>query len=136
MRSIEQAFLDLLSGFLVGDGEAPAGGGWQGAPGTSPFTNYLIFKPGQGVTDGSLAHADANVDRDFMVTCVAATRDGCSILARNVVAAVQGRNLTTPTRRTSRPIVLERWGPVDRDDTVQPSVFMAVHVFGVHTTPV
>lgn len=136
MKSIEDAFLALLAGFVVGDGEKPNDGGWQGAPGASPFTNYLIFSPGPGTTDGPLAHSDTNVDRDFMVTCVAATREGCSILAANVVAAVRGRNIVTGTRRTARPIALERWGAVDPDDTVQPRVFMAVHVFTVHTSPV
>lgn len=135
MRSVEEAFLALLDEFLVGDGEAPAGGGWQGAHGTSQFTAYLMFHPGPGDTDGPSATPDSQIVREFSVTCVARDRTGASILADRVAAAVSGQRIQTPTRVTSGPITIERWGAVDRDDTVSPSVWMAVHVFRVDTVP-
>ena len=136
MRSIETAFKALLGAFLVGDGAKPAGGGWQGAAGTSTFRNYVILKPGPGVTDGPLADPDSQIDRDFFVSCVASTSDGCAILASNVINAVRGARIATATRVTTGPITVDRWGSIDRDDTVQPSVFIATHVFRVDTVPV
>lgn len=135
MRSVEEAFLDLLDEFLVGDGEKPTGGGWQGAHGASEFRSYLMFHPGPGVTDGPSATPDSQVVREFSVTCVARDRAGASILAQRVADTVSGQRIETPTRVTSGPITIERWGSVDRDDTVQPPVWMAVHVFRVDTVP-
>lgn len=136
MRSVEEAFAALLAGFVVGDGQKPAGGGWQGAPGTSEFVGYVFWRPGVGLADGTLAVADSHVERMFSVTCVGRTRSGASTLSKNVITAVSGQRIETESRVTTAPITVERWGPVDLDPTVQPSVFMAVHLFRVDTVPV
>ena len=140
MISVDQAFIALLAGFRVNQGDKDpqdkTTGGWQGAPGTSAFHNYLIVTPGHGLTDGTAAHLDADVEREYTVQCVAATATGAGILAANVATAVSGKTIKTASRQTRRPITVERWGKVDPDDTVQPRLYMVAHVFSVATTTV
>lgn len=135
MTSVETAFLAFLSEFVVGESQRPTGGGWQGASGTSQFVNYVMVRFGAGPTDGSSADPDMQIEREVTTTCVAATAEGCRILAKNVAAAVRGQRISTESRVTTGPITIERYGAVDRDDTVSPSVFMAVHVCRVDTVP-
>lgn len=135
MNTVDAAFVELLDGFLVGVARKPTNGGWQGAPGASTFAAYVMVTPGVGTPDGTITVADSQIDRDYQVTCVAATPDGASSVADAVAVAVSGQRITTDTRVTSRPISIRRYGPVEPDDTVQPAVFMVAHIFSVDTVP-
>ena len=134
--SVESEFLTLLDGFVVAEGHKPDDGGWQGGPGASPFHAYVMVTFGSADTDGSLAVADSQRERWVLTTCVAATPEGVRVLSDAVIAAVSGQRIDTDERVTTAPISVERIGSVDRDDTVQPPVWMAVHEFRVDTVPV
>lgn len=135
MKSVDDAFIALLSGLRVGEGMMPAGGGWQGGHGTSPFRNYVMVVIGTGLTDGSITTLDDQVERENTTTCVSNTPEGCRILQEQVRSKLRQRRITTATRTTTAPITCVRVGPVERDDTVQPPVWIAVDVWRVDTVP-
>lgn len=138
MKTVDEAVEAILTddGLLVGVAQKPSGGGWVDGRGTSGFVAYVMLTPDVGVTDGPLATPDSEVDRDYYVTCVAATYQGCQILADRVAGLLAGARVITPTRTTTGPITIERWGRIDRDETVQPHVFTCVHIARVNTVPI
>lgn len=137
MKDVDDAFLELLTDaeLLADVGGVPTGGGWQGAPGASQFRAYAVVHPGAGVVDGTIVDGDRQIDRDYQVTCVAASAAGAAAVADRVVAAVSGQRISTSTRTTTRPITVSRYGPLEPDDTVQPAVYMVAHMFSVDTVP-
>lgn len=135
MKDVDDAFTALIVDVPVAVSRKPAGGGWQAGHGTSTFRGYCVVHPGTGTADGSLADGDRQIDRDYQVTCVAATADGAARLADGVIAAVRGQRIATETRVTTKPVSVRRYGSVDTDDTVQPPVFMVAHIFSVVTVP-
>lgn len=135
MTTVETEFLALLDGFRVGEARKPDGAGWQGAPGASAFHNYVMVTFGQGLTDGTITTLDDQIEREHTTTCVSSTPEGCRILQDNVRAKLRHTRIDTGDRVTTAPITCERVGSVDRDDTVQPAVFIAVDVWRVDTVP-
>lgn len=132
--TVEDAFLALLTPFRAGEGEPPVGGGWQKGHGTSTFQAYVMVTFGQGLTDGSITDLDTQVERSVYTSCVAATPEGARTLGDAVIDAVRHSRIDTGGRVTTSPITIEKVGSVDRDDTVQPPVWLVVHEFRVDTT--
>ena len=137
MRLVEQAFTQLLTtaDIRAAVGAMPSGAGWQGAPGTSSFLVYAVVFPLTGPTDGPSSKADRDIFRRFQVTAIGPSTDSASFLGDRVLGAVSGKRITTTTRTTMQPVSIEEVGALDRDDTVQPSLWMVRHIFGVATTP-
>lgn len=133
--TVEESFLAFLTAFRTGDGEPPDDGGWQDGSGSSTFNAYVMVTFGPGFTDGSITDLDTQIEATVYTTCVAATAEGARNLASAVMDAVRGQRIDTGERVTTCPITIERVGAVDRDDTVQPPVWMAVHEFRVDTVP-
>lgn len=136
MNTVDAAIKALLAGFLVGESEKPAAGGWQGAPGTSVFKNYVMVSFQRSPTDGPLNLPDVDVDRTFTTTSVSNTAEGARILNGNVVAALRGKRVSTVSRVSTRPITVVRFGDVDPDATVVPRVWFVVSEFSAPTVPV
>lgn len=128
------AVLALLesSGVYVGDAQAPDGYGWAGTPGQSTFTPHMIAYPLSGSLDGTLGAPNEDGSIVVQVTCVGETREQCTWVVDQAVAALVGADLG---HRSTQLITLEDFSGVVRDDTVQPPVFMAAPRFRVWTTP-
>lgn len=140
MNDVTAALVDLLddAGILVDVARKPDGGGWQGTPGASAYPAYAVIWPGAGPTDGPITKADDWVDRDYQVSCWAATPDGAGTIGTRVINALSGQRIDTGERASIVPIQVERWGPVDTDTTHHPQhpEFKVAHVFAVPTAPV
>jgi hypothetical protein len=134
---LTNAVISALSGFTVGDGEAPAAGGWQGSPEVSPFTPYVVVHsmPG-GTTDGTMAAPNIDAAVDYQTTCVGATRAQAEEIADDVRDVMLDAALTLAG---GLRVVIHRrldfLGGALRDDTVQPALYIVPDRYRVFTTP-
>lgn len=122
-------------GVVVGDGEAPAGSGWQGPPGESTFVPYVVvhFISG-GIADGPLVGGHDDPQYVVQLSCHGATRAQAQYLA----------DVTRPTVLAFRPIIdgarvmhvaVDMEGGSRRVDTVQPAQYQAVPRYRIYATP-
>lgn len=131
------AFLAALAdaGIPAGRGEAPAGAGWQGEPGRSPFVPYAVLFPSAAATDGDLARPHAYLDYEVQITVVGVTAEQTERLLDRVRAALVGRQLPVPGRSSYRVQLAEGGRPVTRDDQVTPAEYYASAMFSLRTGP-
>lgn len=122
------------AGVLVGRGQEPPGGGWQGEPGMTAFKPYAVLYPSSGIPDGELADPNEYLDYAAQVTCVAASQEGAEAVADRVKTALVGKRLAVPGRQ-SYPVYLTLARPAERDDHVTPPVHYAVVQVGFRTGP-
>lgn len=123
------------AGYTVGDGEAPAAGGWSGAPITSTYVPYVNVHgvPG-GSTDGTIADLDADASADYILISVGATRAQAEAMGDDVRATMVSGDLPLTGRRVALRRV-EMLGGAVRDDTVQPPVWIVSDRFRFLTVP-
>lgn len=122
------------AGVLVGRGEEPSGAGWQGEPGASQFTPYVVLYPTPGMGDGDLADPNTYLDYACQATCVAATQEGAEAAA-DIAKTIVGQRLAVAGRSLAYPVELLLARPAQRDDTVTPPVHYAVLQLGFRTGP-
>lgn len=119
----------------VGDGEKPTGAGWQGVPDQSQFAPYLVLHPvSGGTTDGTLAASDDDAASLYQLTAVGATREQAEWAADEGRDVMLGVAITVSGRSVAQ-VRVDMLGGARRDDTVQPSVWMAVDRYRVVSTP-
>lgn len=136
-RSLRE-YLATTTGMPVGDGKAPAAGGWQGAPGASQFVNYLVVHstPG-GLLDGPLGDPHADAEFVWQIDACSATQYGAEIAGDNARAALLVQGLP-PLNVAGRAI---RWIREDipaggaREDPDQPSIWRLWAMYRIATTP-
>jgi hypothetical protein len=120
----------------VGDGEAPAAGGWSGSAGQSTFVPYVDVHPlPGGDVDGTLAAPNADAAPDYQLISVGATRAQAEFIGDEVREAMLSTALTDPTGRSIALLTIEMLGGCIRDDTVQPAVWMVSDRYRVLTKP-
>jgi hypothetical protein len=117
---------------VVGVAEAPEGGGWQGAPGASPFVAYVVVWPQTTILDGTLAEAEIDGAIAYQLSAWAATREGAERTADLARVAVKD---TTVTGRHVIRVAHDVGMGVTRDDTLQPPLFHARDRYRIETTP-
>lgn len=136
MITVVDALRGLISdaGLPVDVARAPEG---YGNPSQNPFRSYVMLTPLKSPTDGALNDGDSDAWTEMQATCVGRTANAAMTVSRTVIAAVQGQRISTATRESLRPIHIESYLDIDRDDTAgtDNSVFMAFVVFSVPTTP-
>jgi hypothetical protein len=125
----------MAEGLLVGEGEQPSGGGWQGIPGQSSFIPFCVVHPVSGGTyDGPIASPFIDADSVYQVSCYGGTQAQCEWVV----------DVVTPALRDFRPALDGRrvwhvWpdmlGGARRDDTDQPPMWLGVPRFRFRTTP-
>jgi hypothetical protein len=121
---------------LVGDGEAPASGGWSGSPGQSTFVGYVDVHPiAGGDVDGTLAAPNSDAAPDYQLISVGATRAQAEFIGDDVREAMLSTALTDPSGRSIALLRIDMLGGCIRDDTVQPAVFMVSDRYRVLTVP-
>ena len=129
------AFLALLPAF-VGDGEKPAGKGWQGVPGSSSFEGYGICYPISSSFDGSIAEGQDDAELTWQVTCVGATRAQAEAVTDLVVDAAVGAQLTVTGRATTHVELQSGSAGCSRQENEQqPPLWMSTPRFTVTSTP-
>jgi hypothetical protein len=132
------AVVELLRGqsppVLTDVAQRPAGGGWQGAAGTSVFKPYTVLWPDPGIPEGSLGDRHSDLTVGFQVTAVGQT--GVQALwmqstARNVLLG------QTPTvaGRLVWPLWVEDAQFVLRDDDETPALYYATAQYKLRTGP-
>jgi hypothetical protein len=116
-RPVTDSIVTLLAGagLLVGEGDKPAGAGWQGTPGQSTFRAYVVVHPiGAASIDGTLDTPSDDVFALHQLSAFGATQDSCQQVADRARAVMLGAGWQ-----------LEFLGGVVRTDDVQPPLFMS-----------
>jgi hypothetical protein len=141
-NDLSDAVVELLSGIglLVGDGEAPAGGGWQGPPAASRFIPYVDVHPiPGGISDGSIAEPNADSGALYQLIAVGANRAQAESIGDDVRQAMTEATFSLDGRHVTL-LRLEMLGGATRDDSlrgnaVQPSVWLVSDRWRIYTTP-
>lgn len=123
-----------MAGLLVGRGQKPAGGGWQGEPGASDFTAYVVLYPDPGLFDGVLGNPWESLDYKVQASCVAATQTGAERVSDLVKATLVGRKITVPGRGMY-PFQLDGGQPASRDDQVEPPIHFVALILSARSGP-
>lgn len=131
--------ISTVTGELVGDGIAPAGGGWlQGQPNQNVFVPYTVV-----VSAGATVEIDGLDGRlDFIVNWslrhFGGSRKQCDWIAQKSRDAIDNEPsaLITQTFGVDTPykIIDVRWqnlGAVTRIDTVNPAFWQSYDSFGI-----
>ena len=136
-RDLTNAVVALLTnaGYVVGDGQKAAAGGWAGAPGQSAFAPYVDVHPLQGgFVDGTIDSPDADVFPDYQMMSVGATREQAELLSDKVRTTLASAVFAL----TGRSVVRVRFdfpGGAVRDDDAQPPLFYTPDRFRFFTVP-
>lgn len=118
---------------LVGRGQAPAAGGWQGEAGKSKFQTYVVLYPTPGMYDADLVPLEY-FDFTCQFTCVASRQQDAETLADLVKATFVNQVLAVDGRASYRG-QLEVDRPVTRDDATAPPLHYAVLQITWRTQP-
>jgi hypothetical protein len=136
-RLLTQAIIDLLESayLLVGDGDKPSGGGWQGTPGQSTFEPYIVvYAVTGGYFDGTIGEPFVDARPDYIISSFGATQQ----------QAQWGNDVVFETLTTSKPsvsgqvvelIVPDVEGGAVRDDDVSPPIFHSPSRWRFFLTP-
>lgn len=131
-------YLATATGRLVGSGVKPDGGGWQGAPGTSPFTPYLVVHSiAGGNLDGPIGDPHADSALVWQIDAYGATQQSAEITADAAQAAllVQGLPPLVIDGRTVTRVRLDVPGGGARQDPDQPAIWRRFDLYRISTTP-
>jgi hypothetical protein len=131
------AYLTSVTAIPLGQGIAPAGAGWQGPPGESPFHGYGILHsiPG-GFLDGDLARPSVDGDTIWQLNAVGATQEQADTISDAYAAALLGP--LPPITIVGRALL---WVRADiphgaaRQDVDQPSLWLSYARYRLGTTP-
>lgn len=124
------------AGWVVGDGEAPAAGGWSGTPSASTFVPYVDVHPTPGGdTDGTIAAPNADAMPDYQLISVGATRAQAEIMGDEVREVMLASALSLPAGRAAIHMRIDMLGGAIRDDSVQPAVWIVSDRYRIFTVP-
>jgi hypothetical protein len=122
------------AGIRTGDGERPAGAGWQDAEGVSEFLAYAIVYPLTPRLSGSIARGSDNLTGTWQTTSVSRDRHGAQVVDDKARAALL-EGLVVAGRYVW-PVRFDGGGEVRRDTSTKgPPLFYAASRFTIRTTP-
>lgn len=127
---LTQALLDTLTASLgkpVGDGQAPAAGGWRGDPNapTSKFVSYVVLipLPAQN-SSGSLGDSQSEWRLGYQLVSVGIRRDQVELISdrsRGLLDALRGQKLQLGDHRWGlQQVRTEVIGGLARNDATDP----------------
>ena len=123
------------AGLLTGEGKAPDGYGWQGAPGQSNYVGYVVVYPTPGgPSTGTVAAPNSDSGADYQIVSVGASSRQAETVADDVREVLTAALPTLSGRRVTHVNVAMLGGAV-LDDTVLPTVWMVSDRYRFHTTP-
>lgn len=135
-RLLTEAIKTLLTtaGLLVGIGDKPVGGGWQGTPGASTFKPYTIIWPTVGgVYDGTIGEPFSDARPDYTITSYGATSDQAQWGDDKVFATLTTTKPTVSGRVVQLAIPDVQAG-AQPDYDVTPPVFFAPARWRIYDT--
>lgn len=118
----------------AGDGDRPAGAGWQGGEGSSDFLAYCIVYPPPILLDGPSARRNDDLRGDWQVTSISRDRHGADVVADHVRAALIDGAVVVASRYVW-PVKHAGGSGARRDNSTKPPLFYAVDRFTIRTTP-
>lgn len=125
----------LSTQVLAGDGIRPAGGGWQGAVGESPFVGYCIVYPLPATFSGPASDDHADESGTWQITSVGANREQAQDIADLTRAwMLDHADDLDLVGRVVAAVAHDGGGAVRRDETTPP-VFYGTDRYLVITTP-
>lgn len=136
-RQTTDAIFALLvsANVKIGDGDTPAGAGWQGPADASPFNGYGILYPiAGGMSDGDLARPDSDADLIYQVSTWGASRAQADAVLDKVNTVLLTWPILIPGR-VVRSVRVDIYGGCRREDTGEPALYMAFNRYRVLTTP-
>jgi len=120
---------------VVGDGEKPDAGGWQGSPGSSTFVGYVVVHPiPGGTTDGTLEAPEERAEALYQLSAVGATRQQAEFIADRTREVM----LQWPLVIAGRVVDLvstDTLGGAVRDDAGQPPLYQVADRYRITTEP-
>lgn len=124
LNDLTQAVVAALEAvdLTVGVAQAPESGGWQGEPGTTAFTPYVVVWPLWSTTDGPNSDIHADLERRYGLTSVGVSAEQAERVADRARAAVRAVSIDG---QIVWPPEFESQGHIERDDTraEQPPLF-------------
>lgn len=140
-RHITDQMLTWLAdtGKPVGDGEAPAGGGWQGEVNKSNFTPYVVLSVLSGSPDnaGPLGDAGSSVTFSYALTVYGLSREQCEWMADEARRALEDRPKTVVAMSSHNQrinyITTQTYGGINRLQQ-EPPYYACTDVVNVFTT--
>lgn len=136
-RLLTDGLITLLSnaGILIGSGDKPAGGGWQGSPGGSAFVPYTVIYPVTGGWfDGTLGDPYGDARPDYIISSFGATPQQAQF-NDDLVYATLTTSKPTVSGQTVELATPEVHGGTVRDDDVTPPVYNAPTRWRFYLTP-
>jgi hypothetical protein len=118
---------------LVGDHEAPSGGGWPDEEGEGTFANYCVLTPlPTGQPMGSIAHPEEMLLFPYALTSIAVSRRGAENASDRARAALTGliRQNTADDLRVQQGQT-QGYGGTERIDVVDPPFFAVTDTVNV-----
>jgi hypothetical protein len=117
-RLLTDAIITLLEGeyLLVGDGDKPSGGGWQGTPGQSKYEPYtVVYAVTGGYFDGTIGEPFVDGRPDYIISSFGATQQQAQ-WGNDTVYAVLTSSKPTVSGAVVQLIVPDVDGGAVRDD--------------------
>lgn len=136
-NDVTKAVLAVLTSanLTVGDAEKPAAGGWQGTPGQSTFTPYVVvYNLVGGSTDGPIGDPDADASPTYQFTSVGGTPRSCETVADLARAAFLNAAWTIPGRKVILAEI-DMLGGAVRDDDEAPPIWFSPDRYRLWTVP-
>lgn len=137
-RLLTDKIIDTIAAADIpcGDGEQPAGVGWQGNPDASVFVPFTVLHPiAGGVTTGTMDDWVADAQLIYQVSCHGSTRRQCQGLIDAVKPLMIGLHSATVTGWTVFHVDIDMNGGATRMDTVQPAQWWGFPRYRFTLTP-
>lgn len=116
-------------------GEKPRSGGWQGAPGQSPFKPYLILHYMGGDLTGTVSNPNDDLTSLWQVTAVGGTAEQCTEADDLARAALLAVDAVEVVNRAVDRMQVEALSEIRPDRTVSPQVWISTPVYRLDTSP-
>lgn len=131
-----QAVISRLASadLLTGRAAKPAGGGWQGEPGSSDFERYAVVYASPGMPEPTISDPHRFFLWQGQLTCIGATAqqaEQCHDVAR--AALLAGPLLVTG--RQAHPVYQTLAVPVARDDSLPVPEWYVVAQYEFRSSP-
>lgn len=128
-----------LSGFAVGDAEAPDEGGWDGPPdgAESSYAPYVVVVPGTaGDASGPIGASIADIQANFIVTGYGLSRSHVENYMDSIADVLVAMDRTMVVMGESQwkvqQVRRDSIGGISRNDSIEPSEFSQSDVYVVY----
>lgn len=136
-RLLTDAIVTLLTnaGLVVGSGTKPATGGWQGTPGESVFTPYVVvYATTGGYFDGPISTPFADAMPDYVISSFGSNQQQAQFTNDLVYTTLTGSK-PTAAGMSVELVSPDVEGGVVRDDDVTPAIHYSPTRWRIFTTP-